>query len=60
MAYVRSHQLEAAVNPHPDEWITRLATLPLIDEPGVGFHYGLSTGSLGLCWRGSKERRSVA
>ena len=26
----------------PDEWIARLATLPLIDQPGAGFHYGLS------------------
>ena len=24
----------------PDEWIARLATLPLIDHPGAGFHYG--------------------
>src|SRR3954467_11757843 len=26
----------------PDEWIARLGTLPLIDQPGAGFHYGLS------------------
>jgi CubicO group peptidase (beta-lactamase class C family) len=32
----------------PDEWITRLATLPLIDQPGAGFHYGLSTDLLGF------------
>jgi CubicO group peptidase (beta-lactamase class C family) len=32
----------------PDEWIARLATLPLIDQPGAGFHYGLSTDLLGL------------
>jgi CubicO group peptidase (beta-lactamase class C family) len=32
----------------PDEWIARLATLPLIDQPGVGFHYGLSTDLLGF------------
>ena len=32
----------------PDEWIARLATLPLIDQPGVGFHYGHSTDLLGF------------
>ena len=32
----------------PDEWIGRLATLPLIDQPGAGFHYGLSTDLLGF------------
>ena len=32
----------------PDEWITRLATLPLIDQPGAGFHYGVSTDLLGF------------
>ncbi len=32
----------------PDEWIARLATLPLIDEPGAGFHYGHSTDLLGF------------
>src|SRR5262245_53339994 len=32
----------------PDEWIARLATLPLIDHPGAGFHYGLSTDVLGF------------
>ena len=32
----------------PDEWIARLATLPLIDHPGAGFHYGLSTDLLGF------------
>jgi CubicO group peptidase (beta-lactamase class C family) len=26
----------------PDEWIARLATLPLIDQPGAAFHYGAS------------------
>ena len=33
---------------HPDEWIARLATLPLIDQPGGGFHYGLSIDLLGF------------
>jgi CubicO group peptidase (beta-lactamase class C family) len=32
----------------PDAWIERLATLPLIDQPGAGFHYGLSTDVLGF------------
>jgi CubicO group peptidase (beta-lactamase class C family) len=32
----------------PDEWIARLATLPLIDHPGAGFHYGLSSDLLGF------------
>jgi CubicO group peptidase (beta-lactamase class C family) len=33
---------------NPDEWIARLGTLPLIDQPGAGFHYGLSTDLLGF------------
>jgi CubicO group peptidase (beta-lactamase class C family) len=32
----------------PDEWIARLAELPLIDQPGAAFHYGVSTDLLGL------------
>lgn len=32
----------------PGEWIDRLATLPLIDQPGAGFHYGHSTDLLGF------------
>src|SRR3954469_4721353 len=32
----------------PDEWIARLGTLPLIDHPGAGFHYGHSTDLLGF------------
>lgn len=32
----------------PDEWVARLATLPLIDQPGAGFHYGLSSDLLGI------------
>jgi CubicO group peptidase (beta-lactamase class C family) len=32
----------------PDMWIARLATLPLIDHPGAGFHYGHSTDLLGF------------
>jgi len=32
----------------PEDWIARLAALPLIDQPGAGFHYGRSTDLLGL------------
>ena len=32
----------------PDDWIARLGTLPLIDQPGAGFHYGVSTDLLGF------------
>ena len=32
----------------PDEWIGRVATLPLVDQPGAGFHYGISTDLLGF------------
>ena len=32
----------------PGDWIARLATLPLIDQPGAGFHYGHSTDLLGF------------
>src|SRR5690348_5414021 len=32
----------------PDEWMARLATLPLVDQPGAGFHYGFSHDVLGF------------
>jgi CubicO group peptidase (beta-lactamase class C family) len=32
----------------PDDWVARLAALPLIDQPGAAFHYGHSTDLLGL------------
>lgn len=32
----------------PDDWIAALAALPLIDQPGAGFHYGHATDLLGL------------
>jgi CubicO group peptidase (beta-lactamase class C family) len=32
----------------PDEWVRCVATLPLIDQPGAGFHYGISTDLLGF------------
>jgi CubicO group peptidase (beta-lactamase class C family) len=33
---------------HPDDWIARLAAIPLIQQPGTAFHYGHSTDLLGL------------
>lgn len=32
----------------PDEWIARLAALPLIDQPGALFYYGHATDLLGF------------
>jgi CubicO group peptidase (beta-lactamase class C family) len=32
----------------PDEWIAKLATLPLIDQPGAAFRYGVSSDLLGF------------
>ena len=32
----------------PDEWVARLSTLPLVDQPGAGFHYGHSSDLLGI------------
>lgn len=32
----------------PDDWIARLAALPLMAQPGAAFHYGHSTDLLGL------------
>jgi CubicO group peptidase (beta-lactamase class C family) len=32
----------------PDDWIRRLANLPLIDQPGNAMHYGRSTDLLGF------------
>jgi len=32
----------------PDQWMARLAALPLVDQPGAGFHYGHSTDLLGF------------
>jgi CubicO group peptidase (beta-lactamase class C family) len=32
----------------PDDWIRRLASLPLISEPGSAMHYGRSTDLLGF------------
>jgi CubicO group peptidase (beta-lactamase class C family) len=32
----------------PDQWMARLATLPLVDQPGAAFHYGVSNDVLGF------------
>ena len=32
----------------PDQWIARLSALPLIDRPGTGFRYSVSTDLLGF------------
>lgn len=42
--------LGADIDSHvvPDDWITRLADLPLIDQPGATLHYGVATELLGL------------
>lgn len=39
-------QIDCALS--PDEWIARLATLPLVDQPGAAFHYGVSSDLLGF------------
>lgn len=39
---------EVDTDVEPEDWIARLAALPLIDGPGIGFHYGRSTDLLGL------------
>ena len=31
-----------------DEWIAKLATLPLVEQPGAAFHYSISTDLLGF------------
>lgn len=42
--------LGADIDSHrsPDEWIAGLAGLPLVDQPGRAFHYGVSTDLHGL------------
>jgi CubicO group peptidase (beta-lactamase class C family) len=50
LAHAYAGALGGDIDTHvePDEWIARLAALPLIDQPGAGFHYGVSTDLLGL------------
>lgn len=42
--------LGADIDSHltPDQWIAGLASLPLVDQPGRGFHYGVSLDVLGF------------
>jgi CubicO group peptidase (beta-lactamase class C family) len=42
--------LGADIDSHltPDAWISRLASLPLVQQPGTALHYGHSTDLLGL------------
>jgi CubicO group peptidase (beta-lactamase class C family) len=47
-AYADSLGGDIDTDVRPDEWISRLAALPLIDQPGAAFHYGCSTDLLGL------------
>jgi CubicO group peptidase (beta-lactamase class C family) len=50
LAQAHSAALGADLDSHlsPDAWIAALASLPLIDQPGAGFHYGYATDLLGF------------
>jgi CubicO group peptidase (beta-lactamase class C family) len=47
-AYAEALGGEIDTHVAPDDWIARLAALPLVDHPGAAFHYGVSTDLLGL------------
>jgi CubicO group peptidase (beta-lactamase class C family) len=47
-AYRAALGLDIDSEQSPDAWIAGLAGLPLIDQPGAGFHYGHSSDLLGL------------
>jgi CubicO group peptidase (beta-lactamase class C family) len=47
-AYARALGMDIDSHLTPDAWISGLASLPLIDQPGAGFHYGVSTDLLGF------------
>ena len=47
-AYAEALGLDIDSQVEPDDWVARLAALPLIDQPGAGFHYGASTDLLGF------------
>lgn len=47
-AYADALGLDLDSHLSPDRWISALASLPLIDQPGAGFHYGASTDLLGF------------
>ena len=40
--------LDDPITPGAPEWIAKLATLPLVDQPGAAFHYSISTDLLGF------------
>jgi CubicO group peptidase (beta-lactamase class C family) len=50
IAKAHDDTLDGHIDSHvtPDDWIAGLSALPLIDQPGVTFHYGHSTDLLGL------------
>jgi CubicO group peptidase (beta-lactamase class C family) len=50
LARAYSEALGGAIDSHvtADEWIARLASLPLIGQPGAAFHYSHATDLLGL------------
>jgi CubicO group peptidase (beta-lactamase class C family) len=47
-AYAKALGMDIDSHLTPDAWISALAALPLIDQPGAGFHYGASIELLGL------------
>ncbi len=47
-AYTQALGMDIDSHLSPDDWIAALAGLPLIDQPGAGFHYGASSELLGL------------
>lgn len=47
-AYAAALGMDIDSHLSPDRWVTALAGLPLIDQPGAGFHYGASVDLLGF------------
>lgn len=47
-AYARALGMDLDSHLTPDAWMAGLAGLPLVDQPGAGFHYGASTDLLGF------------
>ncbi len=47
-AYADALRGDIGTEIEPDDWIARLAGLPLINQPGSAFRYGASTDLLGL------------
>lgn len=50
LAQAYQDALGADIDSHlaPDDWISHLASLPLVQQPGAGLHYGHATDLLGL------------